>query len=181
MSYTLTHADPSVSPVTIAPLTVDDKSTTSLYFNGRGIPNFGQGQQNNFLLLLESFASTTPPGNPMIGQVWYDKSNYQLKVYDGASWHYVAEDAIATGTGSPQNPVVGQLWYNQVENILRAWNGSSWMIPGACVAQVSATAPSSPQTGQLWYDTNVKVLKIYNGSAWTLTVDPGLQYLAFLM
>jgi len=183
MSYTLKHADPSIPDLTMAPLTVDNKVATSLYFNGRGVPNFGEGQQTNFLQLLESFASSTPPPRPIVGQVWYNKATSALNVYDGTSWHYVAEGAIQTGVNSPGNPVIGQLWYNALTNELKAYNGTTWVFPGVATAFVSATAPANPQNGELWYDTQTRYLKIYRSSTstWALPVDDALQYLALLM
>jgi len=71
-----------------------DTSTTSLVLTG-SFP------QDNFLRLLENFASANEPANPTIGQIWFDYDNNQLKVYDATqSWA-----AIGGGGGGSVNSV----------------------------------------------------------------------------
>jgi hypothetical protein len=38
--------------------------------------------------MLENFAKTTPPINPLIGQQWYDKANGRMNFYNGTEWRY---------------------------------------------------------------------------------------------
>jgi hypothetical protein len=186
--YQLQHSDGSLSPISIAPLTVDQTST-SLSFWGRGIPNFGELEQTNFLKLLENFASQTAPVNPVIGQLWYDKLNFILYVFVGETeqWRNVGADAVSTGTVGPLNPNAGDLWYNTDNGILYVYyNG--WNIPPA-VCIISDQMPPNPVLGQLWYDNTNMILNIcideITGS-WQPVYAPSpqsisLDYLAFVV
>jgi hypothetical protein len=70
-------------------ITLPEKQTnataTSLVLTGRGVSNYGETQQENFLRLLEHFASGNPPAHPTIGQLWFDYSATQLKLYKNVS------------------------------------------------------------------------------------------------
>jgi hypothetical protein len=70
-------------------ITLPEKQTnataTSIVLTGRGVANYGETQQENFLRLLEHFASGNPPAHPTIGQLWFDYSATQLKLYKNVS------------------------------------------------------------------------------------------------
>ena len=54
---------------------------------GRNTTAYGSAIAENFLHLLENFASATEPSIPAEGQLWYDPIRVeQLKVYDGTNW-----------------------------------------------------------------------------------------------
>lgn len=47
-------------------------ANTSLVFLGKGMPDYGEAVQNNFVYLLENFANSVPPLEPTEGQIWYN-------------------------------------------------------------------------------------------------------------
>lgn len=49
-----------------------DSTSTTIALTGKGLPNYGEIQQENFIRLMENFASQFPPDNPTIGQLWYN-------------------------------------------------------------------------------------------------------------
>lgn len=59
-------------------------AATPITLTGRGVKNYGEIQQENFIRLMENFASATPPANPTIGMLWYDTTSGVRvpKVYD---------------------------------------------------------------------------------------------------
>lgn len=63
-----------------------DTSSTSITLIGRNSVNFGLPLNENFVALLQHFASSSPPPMPLQGQVWYDTVTSSLKVYDGLKW-----------------------------------------------------------------------------------------------
>jgi hypothetical protein len=67
-------AIPSKTTISLPELTINAFSTT-LPLTGRGNENYGQTQQENFIRLLENFASSSPPANATIGQLWYNPVN----------------------------------------------------------------------------------------------------------
>lgn len=129
MPYTITRyqltADPDAKfPLTLLDNTIDS-TTTSLNLLGQGVRNYGTGVADDLVWLLENFAGTGTPGNPIVGQLWWDTANQLLKVYRGSGvWRGVAYDRAATAPTSPQP---GDLWYNSSNNIMNYFNGSVWI------------------------------------------------------
>ena len=78
MPYTINYSDDSIDPITINDNTID--STTSLNLPGKGYRNYGETIAENFLHLLENFSDHDVPRNPIVGQLWYDKDNQELKL-----------------------------------------------------------------------------------------------------
>jgi len=117
-------------------LTVDDNTTnlvTSLSFPGRNTTGYGQAIGENFLHLLENFANTSEPANPVKGQLWYDTnaSTKQLNVYDGTQW--VAAGGLKKSSGNqPEvgNSLPGDLWVNTDTQQLFLFSGSGWILVG---------------------------------------------------
>lgn len=62
---------PGKGDITLPQKTLDSTST-SLTLTGRGVANYGEIQQENFIRLMENFASEFPPPHPTIGQLWYN-------------------------------------------------------------------------------------------------------------
>jgi hypothetical protein len=130
---------------------------TDLSLLGRGYPNYGQKTAQNFLHLLENFASGTPPANAIQGELWYDNFNNKLKVNisrDSQRWSpangvWQQPNDPSTSTSVTVSP--GDLWVNTTEDnyILSVrTNVGSWV-------QVSTT--STGDTGSFatpLYDSN---------------------------
>jgi hypothetical protein len=62
---------PGKAAITLPNKTLNTTST-SLTLTGKGINNYGEIQQENFLHLMEHFSSGVPPQNPTIGQIWFN-------------------------------------------------------------------------------------------------------------
>ena len=73
MSYRINRTDGEL----LVDLTdgIIDNTTTNLTLIGKNYQGFGELVNENFVKLLENFASTTQPTNPMTGQLWYDKQD----------------------------------------------------------------------------------------------------------
>lgn len=65
---------------------VADNTTTSLTLLGKNYSGYGESINENFVRLLENFARGTAPGGPLSGQIWYDSTNQQLKLWNGLEW-----------------------------------------------------------------------------------------------
>jgi microcystin-dependent protein len=116
-----------------SPLTVFDNTSstdTSLTFPGRNVAGYGQLIAENFLALLENFASTDQPVNPTEGQLWYDTSDKILKIYDGGVWK--AASSIQKGAVEPptETSSVGELWVDTTNQQLRIYTGNRWILVG---------------------------------------------------
>lgn len=116
-----------------APITVFDNTSsfdTSLTFPGRNVTGYGQIIAENFLHLLENFASATAPERPVEGQLWYDSTNGSLQIFDSESWK--AASGIQKGPTEPPTPTakVGELWVDTTNQQLRIFTGSRWILVG---------------------------------------------------
>ena len=104
MAYTINKTDGSVafSPDgIIADGTVNN--STSLQLFGKSYSNFGEGLNENLVKLLENSASSSAPSAPLRGELWFDTSTNQIKVYDGSSFKPTGgSKAQATATALKQ-------------------------------------------------------------------------------
>lgn len=104
-----------------------DINSTNLTLVGRNYSGYGEFFNENFIKLLESFANTAAPSNPLTGQVWWDTSEQRLKVYDGTVWK-------ASGGPYVQNTrpqmVAGDLWIDNLNNQVYAFDGTDLMLMG---------------------------------------------------
>ena len=110
MSYKIKfNVDPSKT-ITVEDQTVNNE--LSISFVGKNYINYASVISENFLHLMESFANTSEPKNPVQGQLWYDSTvgaNY-LKLYNGIEWKPVG--FIEKSADPPTNPSIGDLWIN---------------------------------------------------------------------
>ena len=102
-------------------------TSTSLALTGTGFKNYGPYQQQNFLRLLENFASATPPLNPTIGQLWFSPAEIAL---------YLCVDIAHAGTFTPAHVTGQKGWIN-----ISAMAGSS--ITGATIVSALGYTPYS--------------------------------------
>lgn len=129
MSYTVKYTD----YINKGAITVNDSTLnqeTSLSFPGRNQRGYGIAVAENFLHLLEHFANTTAPENPVEGQVWYDNTPgvEDLKIYDGTTWKLAG--SVRKGSSTPEVGVLGDLWVDTDNQQLFLFNGSSWVLVG---------------------------------------------------
>jgi hypothetical protein len=78
MSYFVNKTDGSVIVVLDG---TKDTTSTSLTLFGRLVQNYGDQTNENFVHLLENFAFTSSPANPVQGQLWFDKNTNNIKAY----------------------------------------------------------------------------------------------------
>jgi len=100
MSTSLNKSDSANAAVIVLDESINN-SSTSLSFLGKNFRNgYTQPIGENFLHLLENFAFSNPPSNPVQGQLWFNnnsdvetdslsdnsRDSYGLKIFDGTSW-----------------------------------------------------------------------------------------------
>lgn len=104
-------------------------TSTSLGLVGRNYTGYGEIQNENFLFLLENFANENPPGRPLEGQTWFNKSTKSLNVYNGTDWGPVGSTVV-----SNSEPVGfdGALWYKDTTKQLYVFESQTglWNLVG---------------------------------------------------
>ena len=130
MAYTINYSDTNKGTISIEDSTINQQ--TSLDLPGRNTTAYGTVIAESFLKLLENFANTSEPRNPIQGQLWYDTSTGvdTLKLYDGTGW--VNASGLKKGNTAPDvaNALTGDLWSDTDNNQLYIFTGSGWTLVG---------------------------------------------------
>ena len=128
MTYPVRYTDRTKDPIQVNDSSFNTE--TSLTIPGRNQRGYSIAVAENFLGLLENFANTSPPENPIEGQIWYDKSDgiEELKVYDGTQWK--SSGSIKKTASTPTTAIVGDLWVDIDNQQLYLFNGATWILVG---------------------------------------------------
>ena len=110
MAYVITNSRGSV--IATIESGEDNTSATSITLLGPNYPAYGLPQNENFVYMLENFASNTAPSNPISGQLWFDTSTNTLYQRNtSADWTALANNAYVQAqkispvfTGNPTAP-----------------------------------------------------------------------------
>lgn len=143
-SYTLYFSDPTNTATIVVPSMVTGSGKnnydTSLDLIGPGYPNYGLPIDQNFVKLLENFASPHPPENAIEGQLWYDTSNPDKKVLrinngSGTSTRWPNATGIYQQPNDPsieysRSVSPGDLWIDTSSSQLKLRVGDSWSVVG---------------------------------------------------
>lgn len=125
MSYTISRWNGTLIKV-VADGTIDTSLDIKLV--GKSYAGYGQAQNENFVYLLENFANTVAPPNPLSGQIWYDSSNKKLKFYDGTKFR--SGTGAEVGASAPTGLSTGDFWFNSDTKQLFNWNGTGFTLIG---------------------------------------------------
>ena len=125
MAYTINKTDGTVV-ATITDGTVDN--TTSLTLFGKSYSGFGELLNENLVKLLENAASTSAPTAPLKGELWFDTSTNQIKVYDGSD--FKPTGGAKSQSSAPTSPSAGDLWLDSDDDQLYVYTGSAFQLVG---------------------------------------------------
>lgn len=128
--YSVKYSDQTVDPVNKKPFTISPgawDTTTSLTIPGQAAALYGEHIAENFLYLLENFASSTAPVNPTVGQIWYDSTQKMVRVLTlittagngvkSYTWSPVGGPYVATTPPTDK----GSLWYDTSDANSALW------------------------------------------------------------
>ena len=121
MAYQINKTDGTIV-ATVADGQIDDRST-AITLIGKNYSGFGEIFNENLIQILENFADSTPPDNPIRGQIWFDSSQSKLKVYNGLDFVPVSSATISSS--QPSTLATGDLWYDNVRQQLFFFDGTS--------------------------------------------------------
>lgn len=127
MSYNVSTFSGSKT-VVIEDGTIDN--SLDIFLVGKNFSGYGETQNQNFVFLLENFAGSTPPSNPLNGQIWYDTISKKIKVYDESVLIWKSSSSTEVSNTPPTGRTTGDLWWDNVNNQLYAYNGNSYTLIG---------------------------------------------------
>ena len=189
MAYTINLTDGTIF-ATVADGTINTASSMTLV--GKNYAGYGEFLDENFIHLLENGSNTTAPGAPLTGQLWWDKTNNVMKVYNGTTFKVIS--AATASSSAPTSNVAGDLWFDTTNQQLKVYNGSAFILvgpastsgqgtSGAIVTAVQDTSLVDHVIVQL-YVNNVIVAIVSKDATFTpggagitgfATVGPGIQ------
>jgi len=118
MAYTIVKSDGTVL-TTIADGTINTTST-SLGLPGRNYAGYGQSLDTNFVHAMENFADSSPPSNPLRGQLWFNTNTSTLLVCpadnttNANAWLTLAQSGGSGNTTFGSVVVTGNLQANNI-------------------------------------------------------------------
>jgi len=125
MPYTIIKTDGSVLADILDNST--DKISTDLTLVGKSTNNYGLEFNQNFVKLLENFASTTAPKYPIKGQIWYDTSEEKIRIFNGNVFKEPNRPQVSSSepTLSP-----GDIWIDSLRRQLYFNDGQGTRLAG---------------------------------------------------
>jgi hypothetical protein len=141
MAYTITLTDGTVF-ATVADGTVNTSSSMTLI--GKNYAGYGDFLDTNFIHLLENSSNNTAPPSPLTGQLWWDKANGLLKVYNGTTFKTIS--AATASASAPTSNVTGDLWYDTTNQQLKAWTGAAFIVIGPAYSATQGVSGAIPET-----------------------------------
>jgi len=137
MTYTINRFDSTKL------VDVEDGTTNNAYtpitLIGRNVASYGEIQNENFLYLLENFASSSQPTKKLSGMIWYDSGVKKLKFWDGSYFRTTGGAEVSSTQPSASSPPIvqqqGDFWYNTSSKQLYVYdpnftNNSGYVLVG---------------------------------------------------
>jgi hypothetical protein len=118
-----------------------DTTSLDIILVGKNYTGYGETFNENFVKMLENFASVTQPAKKITGQLWFDATSKKIKVYDGLQFKSIG--IVENGDNKPSGYNAGDLWFNKSEGRLYAYSGAgtNWILVGPLTTRASVSGP----------------------------------------
>lgn len=137
MAYTLKLTDGRI--LLNLPDQKTDQLTTSITLIGKNVGSYGTSYNENFIYLLENFASPSQPRSPLIGQLWYNTQVGRMFVYNQTNQFKPVGGPVVSPI-VPTLPVAGDLWLDTVNKQLNVYDGTNYVTAGPIYSNVQGKA-----------------------------------------
>lgn len=156
-------------------------SKSSIALIGKNFPGYGEYINENFVHIVENFASEEAPANQLTGQLWYQTNTGELKLWNSQEWVSAGKPTITndtvsptaqfvtfvgSSTGSPDFKVSASRGITFVPSTGNFGVGIAEAGSRLVVSKNSSTVASSPQ-----FADNVVHVHGNNGEGASLTID----------
>ena len=168
MSYIVNNTRGQI--IAVIPDGTVNNTATSQSLVGRNVSPYGEFQVENTVHQLENFADSTPPVNPIEGQLWYNTIEKQAYAWSNNIWKPVSGVTVSS-TEPTQDLRLGDLWFNPTSQTIEVYSptptGNAWIAISRVT--VADSEPSSvEQVGELYWNSVSDQLFGYSGNAWLL-------------
>ena len=142
--------------------TVDTKYSVKLI--GKNYAGYGEVQNENFVFLLENFANTTAPANPVTGQMWYDTGAKRLKFYNQTTSAWKSAAISEATSVIPSASIKGDIWWHDTDKQLKVYDGSEYILIGPqSVAGAGTTQMRSRNATDTGNNTHAVIEAVVDG------------------
>jgi hypothetical protein len=122
MAYTIQKTDGT----TLISVPDTEKNTNyGVTLIGRNYSGYGVFLNDNFVSLMENFNKTTPPAQPLEGQLWYNPDTYSISLWDDRSWKRIGHISASSNAPTAVSRAIGDLWWDTTNQQLKAWAGEN--------------------------------------------------------
>ena len=128
-----------------------DSVNSSLTLVGKNYKGYGLFLNQNVVRLMENFANTTGPTEPLPGQLWYNSTtkllNVNISTVKGTAsviWKTVA--GLTYSASTPTNAYTGEQWYDSTTGQLKIYTGTEWRLIGPLSRTVTGNSGAIPDT-----------------------------------
>jgi hypothetical protein len=190
MAYTIIKSDGTV--LTTVPDGTINTTSTSLGLPGRNYAGWGLAYDTNFVHQLENYADSTPPPNPLRGQLWFNTNNETLCVcpLDGETnpdnWYVLTSVSSGGSTTFGNVTVTGDIEANNITAIssLTASNSNFVNITVSGTADINNGNITNGTVGTLTTQSITTGAPSTSGTltgTWTLNGTNGLNGNALIL
>jgi hypothetical protein len=172
MAYTIVKTNGQVL-TTIADGTINT-SSTSLALPGRNYAGYGQYVDTNFVHQLENYANSSPPPNPLAGQLWYNTNSNTMYVcpVDGttsaSNWLALTSTSSGGSTTFGAVTVTGNIGSNNM-TVTNAISADTITVRLATVTANATIANANVTTGSIGTLTTTTITSGSATTAGTMT------------
>jgi len=139
-----------------------DQLSTDITLIGKNFSGFGEYINENFVKLLENFASDARPTNPLRGQLWYDTNESRLKIYDGNIFR--TSGAPIVSPSRPQDMVAGDIWIDSRLDQVWFYDGRDDILAGPVYTALQGRSGFLTTTEVDTNGVSHNILKLYLGN-----------------
>ena len=173
MSYIVNRTDGNIAAV------VNDgviNTTTSLNLVGKGTSNYAETVAEDLIALLENHASILAPRRPLPGQLWFNKADRQIKVYDEIKQQFSPVNNAAISANAPANPSTGDMWYNSDKKQLYFYRGNFWQIVAPAYSESQGRSEAVVETIKNIQNTEYTVVTFYVNNKRTVVLSSNVMF-----
>ena len=181
MSYVINNSRGNI--VAVVPDGTINTNATSVNLVGRGVTPYGLPENENYVYLLENFASPTAPLAPILGQLWYNSSSDVISAYNTANaWGALASQAYVQAqkespafTGTPTAPTA-DYGNNSTQLATTAFVQGEKLSPtftGVPAAPTASSATSTTQIATTAFVQAQKISPVFTGTPTAPTASAG--------
>lgn len=169
MAYTINKTNGEIL-LTVLDGTKD--TAGGLTFIGKNYVSYGEIQNENFAKLLENFANSVEPADPLKGQLWYDTTSGTniLKVYDGSRFRNVSAQSVSSTAPTVSN-LIGDGWWDTTNDQYKVYNGSSWVTVGPDFSKLDGKSGAVPEVMYDGSGNKHVVVSLYHGGSRSLIIS----------